>query len=128
MSRTLILLSLILFALPAAAPAARAQDGNAENGEKVFKRYCMTCHIVTAKGPSRQGPTLFAIMGRHSGSVEGFRYSEANKKADITWEPEILEKYLAEPRKIVPGTSMAFAGVRKAEERADLIAYLATLK
>ena len=51
-----------------------------------------------------------------------------DKNADITWGPEILDKYLAEPRVVVPGTSMAFAGVRKADERADLIAYLATLK
>lgn len=128
MPRILLLLSLTLFALPAAAPAALAQAGNAENGEKVFKRYCMTCHIVTAKGSARQGPTLFGVMGRHSGSVEGFRYSEANKKANITWEPGILDKYLTEPRVVVPGTSMAFAGIRKADERADLIAYLATLK
>jgi len=123
MLRILLLLPLMLFALPAAA-----QTGNAENGEKIFKRYCMTCHITAAKGPSRQGPTLFGLVGRHSGSVEGFRYSEANKKANITWEPGILDKYLTEPRVVVPGTSMAFAGVRKADERADLIAYLATLK
>ena len=117
---------LLLFLTAPLASPSRAAD--AENGEKVFKRYCMTCHITAAKGPSRQGPSLFGIMGRHSGSVEGFRYSSANKNADITWGPEILDKYLAEPRVVVPGTSMAFAGVRKADERADLIAYLATLK
>jgi len=125
MPRSALLLSLMLFALPS---HVQAQTGNAESGEKVFKRYCTTCHIPTETGPSRQGPTLFKIMGRHSGSVPGFRYSEANKKADITWGPEILDKYLTEPRVVVPGTSMAFAGVRKADERADLIAYLATLK
>ncbi len=128
MPRILFLLPLLLFALPAAVPPALAQAGNAENGEKVFKRYCMTCHITAEKGPSRQGPTLFGLIGRHSGSVPGFRYSAANKNADITWDAEILEKYLAEPRKVVPGTSMAFAGIRKADERTDLIAYLATLK
>jgi cytochrome c len=127
MLRILFLLPLMLFALPA-TPVAWAQSGNAENGEKMFKRYCMTCHITTAKGPSRQGPTLFGLIGRHSGKVEGFRYSEANKKADIVWDAAILDKYLTEPRVVIPGTSMAFAGVRKADERADLIAYLATLK
>ena len=116
----------MLLALTAVALPARAADP--ANGEKVFKRYCMTCHITAAKGPSRQGPTLFGLIGRKSGSVEGFRYSSANKNADIVWEPGILDKYLAEPRVVVPGTSMAFAGVRKADERADLIAYLATLK
>jgi cytochrome c len=123
MLRILLLLPLMMFALPAVA-----QTGNAENGEKVFKRYCMTCHITTEKGPSRQGPTLHKLIGRKSGSIEGFRYSEANKKANIVWDAAILEKYLAEPRVVIPGTSMAFAGVRKADERADLIAYLATLK
>ena len=117
---------LLLFLTAPLASPSRAADP--DNGEKVFKRYCMTCHITTAKGPSRQGPTLFGLMGRQSGSVDGFRYSPANRKADIVWEPAILDKYLAEPRVVVPGTSMAFAGVRKADERADLIAYLATLK
>ena len=127
MLRLSTLSAVLLLALAAGlAPPARAADP--ANGEKVFKRYCMTCHITTVKGPTRQGPTLFGLMGRHSGSVEGFRYSPANKKADIVWGPEILDKYLAEPRVVVPGTSMAFAGVRKADERADLIAYLATLK
>ncbi|MDF3072612.1 MAG: cytochrome c [Alphaproteobacteria bacterium] len=121
--RILLLLPLLLFATPAAA-----QTGDADNGEKVFKRYCMTCHIAAEKGPSRQGPTLHGLIGRKSGSVAGFRYSEANKKANIVWDAAILEKYLAEPRVVIPGTSMAFAGVRKADERADLIAYLATLK
>jgi cytochrome c len=121
--RIFLLLPLMLFALPAAA-----QSGDAENGEKVFKRYCLTCHIVAEKGASRQGPTLHKLIGRKSGSVEGFRYSEANKKANIVWDAAILDKYLAEPRVVIPGTSMAFAGVRKADERADLIAYLATLK
>jgi cytochrome c len=102
--------------------------GNAAEGEKIFKRSCSSCHVVAKDGPKRLGPTLFGVVGRHSGSVEGFRYSEANKKSDVTWTPEVLDKYLVDPKKFMPGTNMAFAGLKKDEERANLIAYLETLK
>jgi len=106
--------------------SAAAQD--AAEGEKIYKRLCSVCHIVAKEGPTRQGPTLFGLVGRKAGSVEGFRYSEANKKSDLVWSPEILDKYITDPRAVVPGTTMAFAGLRKADERAALIAFLATLK
>lgn len=102
--------------------------GDAAEGEKVFKRACATCHIVTKEGPKRLGPSLFEIAGRKTGTVEGFRYSEANKNANIVWSPETLEPYLADPKKVVPGTIMAFAGLKKAEDRANVIAYLVSLK
>jgi cytochrome c len=102
--------------------------GDPAEGEKVFKRVCTSCHIPTAEGPKRLGPTLFKVVGRKSGSVEGFRYSKANESANIVWSPENLDPYLTDPKKVIPGTTMAFAGVKKAEERADLIAYLASLK
>jgi cytochrome c len=102
--------------------------GNAGEGEKVFKRVCSSCHIPTAEGPKRLGPTLFGVVGRKSGSIEGFRYSKANEAANIVWSEATLDPYLTDPKKVIPGTTMAFAGVKKAEERADLIAYLATLK
>jgi cytochrome c len=60
--------------------------------------------------------------------VEGFRYSAANKGADITWTPEVLDKYLVNPREMIPGTTMAYVGLRNATQRADLIAFLQTLK
>lgn len=97
-------------------------------GEKVFKRVCASCHITTESGPKRLGPTLAGVVGRKSGSVEGFRYSNANKNANITWTPETLDPYLKDPKAVVPGTIMAFAGVKKDEDRANLIAYLQTLK
>src|SRR5262245_20866597 len=91
--------------------AAVAQD--AAEGEKVFRRQCFVCHTAEKGGPTKQGPNLFGIVGRKTGSVEGFRYSNANKKADITWSPETLDPYLANPRKVIPGTIMAFAGLPK---------------
>ena len=109
-----------------AMPAA-AQD--VADGEKQFKRHCGICHVAE-KGSERrlQGPNLFGLVGRKAGTVEGFRYSDANKNSGLTWTPEVLDEYLLDPRKKIPGTIMAFAGVRKPEERKALIEYLVSLK
>jgi cytochrome c len=109
------------------ASMARA-DGDPAEGKKIFNRTCAACHTDQANGPRRLGPTLFGVVDRKSGSVDGFRYSEANKKSGITWTPENLDKYLTDPRAMVPGTLMAFAGLKKPEERQDVIVYLETLK
>jgi cytochrome c len=113
----------LLALLPAGAQAA-----DAAAGEGVFKRVCATCHNPTVEGPRKLGPTLHGLVGRKSGSVEGFRYSKANSEAGIVWTPEKLDPYLKNPREVVPGTTMAYAGLRNDDERANLIAYLATLK
>jgi cytochrome c len=105
---------------------AVAQD--AAEGEKVFKRHCAVCHTADKGGPNKTGPNLFGVIGRKTGSVENFRYSKANKHADITWSAETLDPYLTSPRKVVPGTTMAFAGLTKEPDRKNLIAYLETLK
>ncbi len=121
-------LGLFLAAAALWIPASRAQAADAAAGEAVFKRFCTACHIATAEGRRGVGPTLFGVVGRNSGSVDGFRYSNANKNANITWTPEILDKYLTSPKDVVPGTIMTFAGVKNDTERANLIAYLQTLK
>ena len=122
-SRAVVLASVSLMIANVAEAA-----GDAKEGEKVFKRTCATCHIATKDGPKRLGPSLFGIVGRKTGTVEGFRYSEANKNANIVWSAGTLEPYLADPKKIIPGTIMAFAGLKKAEDRTNVIAYLETLK
>ena len=119
----------LAFALPTmllcAAPAARAADPTA--GQAVFKTQCGVCHAVV-QGKNMVGPSLFGLAGRKSGTVEGFRYSTANKTAEIVWSAATLDKYLQAPREVVPGTTMTYAGLKDETNRADLIAYLETLK
>jgi len=96
--------------------------GDAAAGEKVFAQ-CKTCHVIDA-GVNRIGPSLHGIIGRKAGEVAGFSYSSANKESGITWSPEKLYQYLEKPARVVPGTKMAFAGLPKGQDRADVIAYL----
>ena len=97
--------------------------GDPVAGEQQFVR-CATCHSLNA-GDRKLGPPLNGIVGREAGSVPGFRYSEANKRADFVWTEERLFDYLESPREYMPGTIMAFAGLADEQQRADLIAYLA---
>jgi len=117
----------IAIAAFAAAFAMPAHAADAEAGARVFRTQCGACHVVEA-GKNRVGPSLFNIVGRMSGQVEGFRYSAANRDAKLIWTPEVLETYLTNPKAVVPGTTMAFVGIRNATQRADLIAYLQTVK
>jgi cytochrome c len=100
-----------------------AQDADA--GKALYQQ-CAVCHSVD--GTNGVGPSLKGVVGHKSGDVAGFRFSRAMKNAAITWNAKTLDAYLAEPQKIVPGNQMPFAGIADAKERADVIAYLATLK
>lgn len=71
-----------------------------------------------------QGPNLGGIFGRSTGSAEGYSYSKANKDKNIVWSEETLYEYLLNPKKYIPGTKMVFAGLKKEQDRADIIAYL----
>ena len=110
--------------LAGSATAALAADPAA--GEKIFKAQCGICHTVVA-GENRIGPTLFGVFGRPAGTVPGFNYTTDHKKLGIAWDAANLDKYLANPRAMVPDTSMIYAGLKDDAERADLVAYLATL-
>lgn len=115
------LVALIVGALP-----ATAQD--VEAGKAVFKK-CMACHATDAK-TNKLGPHLGDVIGRTAGSVEGFNYSKAMKDAGadgLTWDEATLADYLVAPKAKVPGTKMAFAGLKKPQEVTDIIAYLKTL-
>ena len=110
--------------LAGSASAALAADPAA--GEKIFKTQCGICHTVVA-GQNRIGPTLFGVVGRKAGSVPDFHYTADHKKLDLTWDAANLDKYLANPRAMVPDTSMVYAGLKDDAQRADLVAYLETL-
>ena len=113
----LIVLGFGLSATPASA------SGDVAAGEKVFKK-CKACHVVDAE-KHKTGPHLVNIMGRAAGSADGYKkYSDAMKSSGIVWNEETLDGYLEKPKAYVKGTRMAFAGLRKEEDRANVIAYL----
>ena len=100
-------------------------EGSAEKGEVVFAK-CKACHEAE-KGVNKVGPTLKGVVGRKAASVEGYKYSEAMtaKGAEgVVWDEANLTTYLADPKAFVPKTKMAFAGLKKPEDVADVIAYL----
>jgi cytochrome c len=121
--RTAALLALLGGSWPLSGHAA---DPDPVAGQAVFKTQCGICHSPLP-GKNIVGPSLFGVIGRKSGSVEGFHYSAANKAAEITWNADILDKYLTAPRDVVPGTIMTYPGLKDDEKRADVIAYLETL-
>ena len=97
-------------------------EGDAAAGAKVFNK-CKACHILA--GPAkRMGPTLECVIGRTSGTVEGYRYSKAMTEAGIVWGHDTLAEFLANPRAAVPRTKMAFPGVKNEAQLEDLVAYL----
>jgi cytochrome c len=89
-------------------------------GEQVYVR-CLACHALAS---DRVGPRHCGLLGRRAGSVPGFNYSPAMKKSKLTWDEKTLDRFLAKPMKVVPGTAMTYDGVPDAKDRVDLIAYL----
>lgn len=120
----IVVLSLIAAGL-LSAPAFAA--GDAAKGKAVFAR-CAICHNVEKDGGNGVGPNLFGVYGRKSASVDGFNYSGPMKASGIVWNEENLEKWIAGPAKMVPGTKMAFAGISSKSQIEDVVAYLKTLK
>ena len=97
-------------------------EGDAARGEAHFKE-CAACHKLAA-GTNEVGPSLHGIFSRKAGEITDFRYSPAMKRSGVSWTPETLDKYLADPQAFIPANRMPYAGMSNATERADLIAYL----
>ncbi|MCI5048894.1 MAG: cytochrome c family protein [Rickettsiales bacterium] len=96
-------------------------------GEKYFAKKCATCHTNDSGGKNKTGPNLWNIVDRAKGGSGGFNYSKAMAAFGGNWSYEDLNAFLHKPKKWMPGTIMAFAGIKKEKDRADLIAYLRTL-
>ena len=111
-----VALAVMGFALP-----AKAQDAAA--GEKVFVQ-CRACHQIGETAKNVVGPVLNGLFGRHSGSIPGYNYSEANKNSGITWDETVFAEYIKDPRAKIPGTKMVFPGLKDEKRIKDLIAFL----
>ncbi len=96
---------------------------NYDNGKRVY-RLCVSCHLLTKDGGHRVGPNLHGIIGREAGTSDGFRFSRAVIESGIVWTPEKIDEWLANPRSFLPGNRMSFSGVRKPQDRQDVIAYI----
>ncbi len=121
-----LILGLLAAAALAAAARAQTAPGNATTGKLVFLQ-CQACHAVQPGGPALVGPDLAGVYGRKAASLPGYDYSPALKSSGIVWTSAKLDRWLADPGALVPGTKMAFVGIDSPALRADVIAYLQTL-
>jgi cytochrome c2 len=115
----LVVAAIVLVLFPA---HARAQDG-----AQLFKMDCAVCHSAEA-GQNKVGPSLFGVVGRKAGTSADYTYSDAMKNSGITWTPDQLDKYLANPKSVVPNTKMIFLGLKNQDDRKAIVDYLASLK
>ncbi len=96
------------------------------NGAALFKQQCATCHTTNASDPARQGPTLFNIVGRAAGTIEGFRYSAGFAAAKFKWDEQKLDEWLTNPQAVIPGAVMPYRQA-KSEIRIAIVSYLKEL-
>jgi cytochrome c len=120
--KKLTLSALVIIASSAAVPAALAQDAAA--GKTSFNK-CLACHAIGPDAKNKVGPELNGLNGRKSGTAPDFNYTDANKNSGITWNEAEFKDYIKDPKAKIPGTKMAFAGIKNEKEASDLWAYLA---
>lgn len=121
MKRTTLFAAALMAAAAVVSGPAMA-EGDAKKGARVFNK-CKACHVAD-EAKNKVGPTLLGVFGRKAGAVEGFRYSDAMKDSDVVWDEETIAEYMRKPKEFIPGNKMAFAGLRKEDEIANLMAYL----
>jgi cytochrome c len=124
MRKTLLFMWLAVLSLW--QPALAGVQEEAE-GKKIFQTTCAICHTAQP-GRNLIGPTLFGVVYRRAGTVPGFHYTDANRQSGIIWDPATLDRYLTAPREVVPGTAMSFPGLKDPAKRAEVIAFLETLR
>lgn len=103
------------------------QAGDVSRGAGVFSAECVECHSVKA-GKNKKGPSLFGVIGRKAASINDFIYSDAMRQSGITWTPDQITRYVANPKKVVPGGKMKYDGHINPQETEDLLAYLNTIR
>lgn len=123
----LVLAAAALLPAMLASGTGRAAPPAAANGQALYKTQCAACHATTP-GKKGIGPSLAGVPGRKAGAVAGFAYSPAMKKSNLKWDKANLDRFLADPRKTVPGTKMVYAGQKDAAKRSALVQYVLTLK
>ena len=111
--------------LPPISP--KLKDANVDHGKALFQQQCFTCHTIDKGGANKVGPNQWNIVGRKKGTHEGFSYSSALKEKGGEWTYEDINHMIFKPQSFVRGTKMAFAGLPKEQDRADVIAYLRTM-
>ena len=117
-ARTEAEIAVMIAALP-----APYNSGDYERGRRAFLQ-CKSCHTIEQGGVNRVGPALHGMFGRAAGTAPNFRFSEALKASGIIWDEAKLDAWVEDPRAVVPGNNMIYPGLRKAEDRRDLVAYM----
>jgi len=123
-SNRFLAVATVIAATLAAAPVS-AQDPAA--GQKLFEARCHICHYAVP-GKDYIGPSLSGIFGRRIGGEPGYHYSKAQLAADVVFDEAMLDRWITSPRDVVPGTRMTYEGVKTPQNRANIIAYLKTLR
>jgi cytochrome c2 len=120
------ILSLVTAGIFLVMTSSAMASGDVVKGEKLAKK-CKACHTLEEGGKNRLGPNLYGILRQPAGKVEGYRYSDAMLNSGVTWDAATFVDFITKPKKVIKGTKMSFKGVKKASQRADLLAYFKTL-